>query len=275
MPIRFDSMVRAALAAAFICAGPAHAQEPSAWSDDLRSQIRLIAGGKQDDALLAAIEIKLQPGWKTYWRYPGDSGVPPRFEFAGSDNLLRAQVLWPAPHAFTDEGGTSIGYKDSVIFPLRVVPRDPAKPVTLRLKLDYAVCEKLCIPALGKAEVTVSGATTAQTPAIAQALAQVPKPVPASALGFSAKRVTATIKPLVAIDLAAPGNGRVEVFAEGPNAEWALPIPKPALGAPAGRRHFEMTLDGLPPGVDPKGPFELTFTIVGAQAPVEVTTRLD
>ena len=58
------------------------------------------------------IEIKLQPGWKTYWRYPGDSGVPPRFDFSGSDNLGRAKVLYPAPHLFTDETGNSLGYKD-------------------------------------------------------------------------------------------------------------------------------------------------------------------
>ena len=277
MLISYRAIRAAALAlpiAAFCCASSATAQQASEWSADLRSQMRLIGGGAQDGARLAGVEIKLQPGWKTYWRYPGDSGVPPRFEFTGSDNLLRAQVLWPAPHAFTDEAGTSIGYKERVVFPVRVLPRDPSKPVTLKFKLDYAVCEKLCIPAEGKAELTLPP-NAAADPEIAKALAQVPKVVEPATVQFSAKRVTSTTKPLVFIDLAAPGTDRVEVFAEGPNSEWALPIPKPALGAPAGRRHFEMTLDGLPPGVDPKGPFELTFTVVGGERPVEFTTRLD
>lgn len=256
------------------CAQMAHAQDVSPWSADLRSQIRLIGGGMHDGALRAGIEVKLQSGWKTYWRYPGDSGVPPRFEFAGSDNLLRAQVLWPAPHAFTDEAGTSIGYKETVVFPLRVLPRDPSKPVTLKLKLDYAVCEKLCIPAEGRAELRLDG-KGGQDAALTQALAQVPKIVERDAVKFKAERVDGIPKPMVAIDITAPGEGRYEVFAEGPNAEWALPIPKPALGAPPGRRHFEMVLDGLPPGVDPKGPYELTFTIVGGETPVELTTRLD
>src|SRR6266542_1702588 len=81
----------------------------------------------------AGIEIRLDPGWKTYWRYPGDSGVPPRFGFTRSENVASVSVLWPAPQSFSDGSGRSIGYKDDVIFPLRIVPRDPAKPVVLRL----------------------------------------------------------------------------------------------------------------------------------------------
>ncbi len=72
--------------------------------------------------LRAGIEIKLQPGWKTYWRYPGDSGVPPQFDFAGSENLASAEVLYPAPHSFKDEAGTSIGYKETVVFPVASRP---------------------------------------------------------------------------------------------------------------------------------------------------------
>ncbi len=82
-------------------------------------------------------------------------------------------------------------------------------------------------------------------------------------------------KPLVFVDLAAPAGQPVELFVEGPTAEWALPIPKPAQGAPAGHQHFGFELDGLPPGVDPKGPFELTFTIVKGGRATEVKTHLD
>src|SRR5689334_18069750 len=92
-------------------------------------------GGKSADLRLGAgVEIKLAPGWKTYWRYPGDSGVPPRFDFAGSENVKSVEILWPAPHRFSDESGITIGYKNDVIFPLRIVPQDAAKPVLLRLK---------------------------------------------------------------------------------------------------------------------------------------------
>jgi DsbC/DsbD-like thiol-disulfide interchange protein len=251
--------------------------DQSAWAEDSRSGARLIAGTNKIGAtsLRAGIEIKLQPGWKTYWRYPGDSGVPPRFDFSGSENLARAKVLYPAPHLFTDETGNSLGYKDAVIFPLQVSPKDLGKPVTLRLKLDYAVCEKLCIPAEGRAELTFGTGSSAQDAALTAAEAHVPKPVSVAEAGLSARRVNDAPKPLVAVDLKADTGNVVELFVEGPSAEWALPIPQPAQGAPAGRRHFGFELDGLPPGVDPKGQFELTFTVVEGGRAIEVKTHLD
>jgi DsbC/DsbD-like thiol-disulfide interchange protein len=144
------SQLRLGLAAATIVAGfaPAHSEDASPWASDLHSQVRLIAGtnAPQHPTLRAGLDIKLAPGWKTYWRYPGDSGMPPRFNFAGSRNVKDVQILWPAPERMADGGGQSIGYHDRVIMPLRVTPIDPAQPVLLSLKLDYAVCEKLCLP---------------------------------------------------------------------------------------------------------------------------------
>ncbi len=258
---------------------PAYAQDASSWDQDLRSAARLIAGsatnGTGAAAMRAGVEIKMQPGWKTYWRYSGDSGVPPRFDFGKSDNVKSVTVLWPAPYSFTDESGISIGYKSDVIFPLQIVPWQAGQPVTLRLKLDYAVCEKLCVPAQAAAELALSGAASTHDKSLAAAEARVPKPVSPGEAGFSARRVTSSPKPLVYVELAAPPGVNVEIFVEGPGPEWALPIPKPAQGAPPGRRHFGFELDGLPPGVDPKGRYELTFTVVTGEKAVEVKTHLD
>lgn len=272
--------LRAALlacAAVVVLDAPARAAEASAWSEDTRSAIRLIAGTNKAgaEALRAGIEIKLQPGWKTYWRYPGDSGVPPRFDLAGSENLARARISYPAPHLLTDETGNSLGYKGGVIFPLKISAKDPSKPVTLRLKVDYAVCEKLCIPAVGRAELALGIGESSSDAALSAAEAHVPEPVTAAEAGLTARRVNEGSKPLVLVDLAAPDGQPVDLFVEGPNAEWSLPIPKPAQGAPAGRRHFGFELDGLPPGVDPKAPFELTFTVVEGDRAIEVKTHLD
>src|SRR5688572_24408995 len=175
-------------AASIVSAGAAHASSASPWSNDIRSAARLIAGNAPRDSatLRAGIEIKLQPGWKTYWRYPGDSGVPPQFDFTGSENLASAEVLYPAPHSFKDEAGTSIGYKEAVIFPVRVAPRDPSKPVKLNAKIDYAVCEKLCIPAEGKAQLVLER-NAATNDALRAAEARVPKPVPADDIALKIK----------------------------------------------------------------------------------------
>ena len=276
-----DSRIGLTLAAcsvALLLGAPANAADASPWVEDNYSAIRLIAGANKNgaDSLRAGIEIKMQPGWHTYWRYPGDSGVPPRFSFSGSDNLATVKVLYPAPHAFTDEAGTTIGYKGSVIFPLRVFPRQKDKPVTLRGKIDYAACEKLCVPVEASVELTLAGAGGADNAALTAAEARVPQPVSALDAGLTAHRANDDKrKPLVFVDLAAPTGQPVELFVEGPTAEWALPIPKPAQGAPPGRQHFSFELDGLPPGVDPKGPFELTFTIVKGGSATEVKTHLD
>ena len=276
-----NNQFRVTLAACGIAAllgAPARAADASPWVEDINSAVRLIAGANKSDAesLRAGIELKMQPGWHTYWRYPGDSGVPPRFDFSGSDNVASVKVLYPAPHAFTDEAGTTIGYKNNVIFPLRVFPRQNDKPVTLRAKIDYAVCEKLCVPAEARTELTIDRATGADNAALVAAEARVPQPVSAAEAGLTARRANDDKrKPLVFVDLAAPTGQPVELFVEGPTAEWALPIPKPAPGAPAGHQHFGFALDGLPPGVDPKSPFELTFTIVRDGRATEVKTHLD
>ena len=255
---------------------PARAGSASVWSQDTKSAVRLIGGSNKSGApLRAGIEIKMQPGWHTYWRYPGDSGVPPRFDFSGSDNVKSATVSFPAPHLFTDETGSSIGYKDGVIFPVAIVPKDPTKPVNVRLKIDYAVCEKMCVPAEGKAELALGpGPSTADT-ALTEAEARVPTKTAAAEIGLTARRVNDAAKPMVAVDLTARDNAPVQIFVEGPTPEWALPIPKPAPGAPAGHRHFSFELDGLPPGASPTGSYDLTFTIVEGGRAMEVTAHLD
>ncbi|CAN0443171.1 unnamed protein product, partial [Phaeothamnion confervicola] len=212
---------------------PALAADASAWDNDIRSAARLIAAGASRDAggpvLRAGIEIKLNPGWKTYWRYPGDSGVPPVFDFSASENVKTVTVLWPAPERFEDGSGQSIGYKGGVVMPLRVVPQDAKKPVTLRMSLDYGVCEKMCVPAKAKADLQLTGAASAQEAVLAAAEARVPK---VGSIGdgrvpsIQAVRREATAgKPRIVVDVAVPAGAPVDLFAEGPTEKWALPLP--------------------------------------------------
>jgi DsbC/DsbD-like thiol-disulfide interchange protein len=259
---------------------PAAAADVSGWDRGMRSAVRLIAASaaSEGDAvtLRAGIEIKLDKGWKTYWRYPGDSGVPPRFDFTRSQNVRTVAVKWPAPTRFSDEGGQSIGYKDHVILPLSIVAADASKPVLLRLDLDYAICEKLCVPAEAKAELALTRNRTTNETALAAAEARVPKP---AALGAS---FTPAIRAVtreaasrrVIVDVAAPPGASLDLFAEGPTPEWALPLPERIAGAPTGAQRFAFALDGLPPGASAAGA-TLKLTAVAGDAAVEVTHRLD
>ena len=120
----------------------ATAQDASPWLQGSHSAVRLLAGSRSGTVLLGGVAFQLEPGWKTYWRTPGDSGVPPRFDFSKSDNVDAVTVLWPAPSIFADgAGGHSLGYKNQVVLPLRIVASNADKPITLRATIDYAVCE--------------------------------------------------------------------------------------------------------------------------------------
>ncbi|HKA73200.1 MAG TPA: protein-disulfide reductase DsbD domain-containing protein [Xanthobacteraceae bacterium] len=257
---------------------PAQAADASAWDKDMHSALRLIAAGAPRGGATtfrAGIEIRLDSGWKTYWRYPGDSGVPPRFAFAGSENVKNVTVKWPAPHRFSDDGGQSIGYKEYVILPLVIEPDDANKPVKLRLHVDYAVCAKLCVPAEGKAEVMVTRDRTAHDATLAAAEARVPE---RRALGdtssLSIRAIRRDASGRIAVDLAAPEGSDVDLFAEGPTEAWAMPLPEPTPGAAAGLKRFMVTLDGLPPGATATGA-TLTFTAVAGAAAIEVPYRVD
>ena len=155
----------------------ARAEDASPWQRDGHSAVRLLAGSRSGAVLLGGIAFQLQPGWKTYWRTPGDSGVPPRFDFSKSDNVEAVTVLWPAPTKFDDgAGGHSLGYKNQVVLPLRIVAKNADKPVTLRADINYAVCEKLCIPVEANAELAFTSVASTEDSALFAALDTVPKP---------------------------------------------------------------------------------------------------
>src|SRR6202048_5566549 len=135
------------------------AQDASPWQRDGHSAVRLVAGSRSGAVLLGGIAIQLQQGWKTYWRTPGDSGVPPRFDFSKSENIEAVTILWPAPLKFDDgAGGHSLGYHDQIVLPLRIVAKNADKPVKLRADVNYAVCEKICIPVEANADLRFTSA---------------------------------------------------------------------------------------------------------------------
>jgi DsbC/DsbD-like thiol-disulfide interchange protein len=266
---------------ALIGAMAAHAQDASAWGKEVHAEARLIAGSaiKTADAafLRAGIEIRLDPGWKTYWRDPGDSGVPPTFDFSGSENVESVTVLWPAPKRFPDEaGGNSIGYVDRVILPLRVIAKDPAKQPSVHLKLAYAICGNMCVPAEASLELALSG-DGAEDTAIQKADLRVPRHV---ALGAgqdlsirSVHREPGGEHERVVVEVTTAKGTPVDLFVEGPTTDWALPLPEPS-GTAGNLRRFTFDLDGLPPGAHAEGAV-LTFTAVSDDDAIEVPVHLD
>src|SRR3984893_478630 len=129
----------------------------STWSLGQKSWLRLIAagGGPPQSFYRAGIEVRLDPGALTYWRMPGGAGVPPVFSFEGSANASDIVVSYPAPTRIDEDGTEAFGYRDRVIFPGRVTPRDAPRPVLLVLNVSYAVCSRICLPAKAEARLTL------------------------------------------------------------------------------------------------------------------------
>ena len=251
------------------------AEDSSPWQRDTYSALRLLAGSRSGAVLLGGIAIQLQPGWKTYWRTPGDSGVPPRFDFSKSDNVEAVTVLWPAPMKFDDgAGGVSFGYKQQVVLPLRIVAKNADKPVTLRADINYAVCDKLCIPVEAKAELAFASVASTEDSNLSDALNTVPKPANVGDPNpLTIRDVKRDGKANVLVDVTAPGGKDVSLFVEGPTADWALPVPKLVEGAPSGVKRFAFELDGLPPGASADGA-ALKFTLVGGDRAYEFNVNL-
>jgi len=269
---------------ALVCGGglqTARAQDASAWDKGLNSAARLIAGATQKSTtgvwLRAGIEIRLKAGWHTYWRYPGDSGVPPTFNFAGSQNVKGVTVLWPAPERFADgAGGQSIGYFDHVVFPLHITASNPAKPSSLHVKLGYAVCRDICLPAEADLELAPSGNSGAEEATLVAAETRVPQRVPLGAVARlsirSVHREDEGGYDHVIVEIAAPERTPVDLFVEGPTPDWALPLPEPSsptLGSASGVRRFTFDLDGTSAGARAEGA-TLTFTAVSPDDAIEV-----
>jgi DsbC/DsbD-like thiol-disulfide interchange protein len=279
--------LRLTIVTALVCVPAlARAQDTSAWDVETHAAARLIAGAAQKSAgtrwLRAGVEIRLDRGWKTFWRYPGDSGVPPTLDFAGSENVKSVTVLWPAPERIDDgSGGHSIGYERDVVLPLRILANDATQPASLHVKVGYAVCGNLCIPAEADLKLMLSGEAGTEEPALVTAEARVPRRVSLGAGGAlavrSVRRQPGGAHERVVVEVAAPQGSPVELFVEGPTPDWALPLPEPsgpAAATAAPTRLFAFDLDGLPPDAHAKGA-ALTFTAVSGGDAIEVATHLD
>lgn len=99
-----------------------------------------------DGTHMIAVRLRMKDGWKTYWRAPGDAGIPPVFDWAGSRNLRGVRPEWPAPIVFEQSGMTSIGYDGELILPLNVTPRTQGQPVDLVARLQVGICKDICVP---------------------------------------------------------------------------------------------------------------------------------
>ena len=245
--------------------GPAMADPfASNWAPSLKSEARLIADGSGQ----AGFQIELSPGSITYWRDPGDAGVPPTFDFSRSTNVASAEVDFPAPGRIAEsDGSEAFGYQRGVVFPIRVQAADPSRPVTLALDANYAVCEKICLPARAALELNLpKGVATPYAAEIDAARRLIPKREDAAALGID---LTAMRERNWRLCLPVESGVRRDLFVEPPAGWW---LTAKSQEAEAGRDCFALVLREAP--ADAAFPAEVRATITGGEGAVETKVKL-
>ncbi|MEK4033377.1 protein-disulfide reductase DsbD domain-containing protein [Methylocystis sp. IM3] len=270
---RFKMRARRALPAALFAAGAALSVGPglaaeadfaTAPAKGSVSAVRLLsAGPMQDGAYRAGVEIALDPKTVTYWRQPGEAGSPPVFDFSKSANVASVEPVFPLPKHIDEAGTIVAGYDETVIFPLKVTPKDPKAPATLAMKLDYAACGKICLPA--KAELSLALPQTGASP-YAGAIAAAEKQAPVKIGAAEARKrlaVTKTGEGVWRVGLSGSGKAQ-DVFAE---------VKEPLfLDAKKEGDAFSLTLFGA--GQSQKSA-DATLTIVTDKGAFEAPVRLE
>jgi DsbC/DsbD-like thiol-disulfide interchange protein len=233
-------------------AGSTRAAEPGAgpWVKGANAETRLLIGSRPaaegKPGPIAGIEIKLADGWKTYWRHPGDAGgIPPSFDWSGSQNVADPKVLFPAPERFTDASGDTIGYKKGVVLPIELMPSDPTRPMVIKVAIEYGICRDICIPAQAQLSATLPpGASLPLPPQLAMALARVPRDAASRKPGDpelkGAWAMLSGAKPRITFDVAQDAVD-ADLFVEAPEA-ISLPMARKLAASKPGIVRYELVL---------------------------------
>jgi suppressor for copper-sensitivity B len=266
-------------AAACMIAGVAVASDgESGWVAADEAKIRLVAAvsavAPGAASVPVGLEMVLAEGWRIYWRTPGAAGLPPQFDWPGSENLAAVVLRWPVPVRFTLYGQQSYGYTGRVLFPLTALLERPGEAVTLRLALAYLICREVCIP--GEAELSLSlspgqARETAATAAIAAAIAALPAPAAEAGVEIEA---TATPGGLSVVARREAGFSDPDLFLEWPTApgQRRPDLPRPRVTLAEGGREARFDVTTHPPLARPGT--VLTVTLADATVVVEAAVMI-
>jgi DsbC/DsbD-like thiol-disulfide interchange protein len=266
-------------AAATICAlalGIWPAVAADGWVQAANSRVRLNwCGGAEGTGVagateLAFLEMQLDPGWKTYWRSPGDVGVAPALEWTASKNLAQTTAYFPAPRRLPDPGGDSIGYNERAILPIGIARTAVTSPTSLTVTFSYGVCKNICVPV----EVTVTGGChdgglSREIAAAVEAVPRAPgqrRDSDPNLIAVAGSVVAAPPKLTIDVDFGA-GATDTDLFIEAPEG---LYVPLPARAAPDAKGRVKFVVD-LSKTLDPKDLLgkSLRLTMVSARGASE------
>ncbi|TXH96001.1 MAG: hypothetical protein E6Q73_14095 [Pseudorhodobacter sp.] len=237
--------------------------------DDLL-QAGLVPGWRMESGHhMAGLSLTLAPGWKTYWRRPGEAGIPPVFDWSGSQNVASVRVHWPSPVMFHTNGMMTVGYKDGVVLPLEVVPKVAGQPIHLKARVDMGICNDICMPA----QVTVS-ADLAAPGADAGNIRAALKARPATGGQVGVGRVACVVEPIAdglrltaTVEIAARGGEETVVFEPADPSIWVSDSQTARAGGMLTSTAEMVAGSGAPFALDRSA---LRLTVLGGARAVEI-----
>lgn len=218
---------------------------------------------------MSGLSLTLAPNWKTYWRAPGEAGIPPLFDWSGSENVKSIRVHWPSPQVFHTNGMQTVGYHDGVVLPVEVTPKAPGQPIVLRARVDLGVCKDICMPAFVDVQAALANPGQPDA-AIRAALKSRPRTAAEAGLGA----IGCTVDPIAdglrltaTLNLPKRGGAETVVFETDNAAVWVAESVTRRAGGVLTSVTELVTGSGAPFALDRSG---VTVTVLSADGSVEI-----
>lgn len=234
--------------------GPAKAMDDAV-------RVTVLPGWRAGDGQhVAALRLQLEPGWKTYWRAPGDTGIPPQLVFDADTRAADVRIHWPVPRVFWINGIRAVGYSGEVILPILVTPTAAGELATLSGRVELGVCKDICLPVSLALSVDLPARLATPDARIEAALASAPGTAEATAI-CRIEPIEDGLRLTVLLSMPAMAGGKEETVVEyGDPSVW---VSEPASSRAGGV--LTMTADLVPPDGRPfaLARSDLRFTVFG------------
>jgi thiol:disulfide interchange protein/DsbC/DsbD-like thiol-disulfide interchange protein len=179
---------------------------PVVQTENVRAElVSEVATVKPGEPFWVGLHQTIRPKWHTYWRNPGDSGMPTTLAWTLPLGAGASEIVWPLPERFRLGPVINYGYHNDVLLPVQITPPatlQPGETFTFAADATWLVCEEVCIPEEGRVTLTLPVASTVQPgePATRQRFEATRRAVPIASpweahyVARDAKRLTLTVR---------------------------------------------------------------------------------
>ena len=240
--------------------------EMSDWAENEGGRMRLVALPADGNGhIRAGLQIEPKPGWITYWREPGNNGIPPQITVAPQSGVTLDAISYPVPKLISNGKVEDIGYDAPVTLPLSLTA-SKAGPVLFDATAFIGICKDICIPFQAQFSLKIGAAAISrpQEEMILQsASARLPE-APSADFEIMAYAMSPDLKQLsLKITLPEDGSGTPDIIVTGPSGDAFTKQMNTARGGKA--YATDISIGKLPKNYDIHGKRWSVLIIDGSQ----------